>query len=171
MNYPQVTREEFEKTVWAYYPHKHMSIFQHHGRLTVCALDTHGETQLSQYNQILKASYLWQDGLVLTDDKGIFSHFPTLSTVSPTVTLPSAQSNMNRTTITNNSTGPITYSIPTGGIWHVSGSFGTLTFPGDLSIDIDIDKIPHSSSNKCECGSHSVGSNRHSSWCPIKEEV
>lgn len=45
---------------------------------------------------------------------------------------------------------------------------------GWLPVNIDLPALPteqdFKSAVKCECGSWSVGSNKHSSYCPIKDE-
>ena len=59
------------------------------------------------------------------------------------------------------STGPITITLPI----PTSTEFHYTIHRGSNLHNANVNASP-----KCECGSHSVGSNKHSSYCPIKEE-
>ena len=90
------------------------------------------------------ATHIWQDGIVIKDTDGLFSGlFFTDSTQHFTVTLPSL------------------------GSWPASNVY--INGKPILGMDgctVTISKKPA----KCECGSHSVGSNRHSHYCPLYKE-
>lgn len=141
------TRDEFITKVHAKHPHKHISddVFTTSigGDIhTVYMLDTYGECKSDIPTKDKLASHIWRDGTVMKDIDGLFS-----STI---------------TVITN--TQPL--SITPGNIYR-------LTYVGHNGNHVDLfgNAINKTASKvaKCECGSHAVGSNKHSSWCAIKE--
>lgn len=58
-----------------------------------------------------------------------------------------------------------TYTIPVPGIYHTSGAILKEFYGGNRSELFE--KSPVSMLRKCECGSHSVGVDMHSDYCPL----
>lgn len=144
------TDKEFESKIFGVYPHKFMSLdvapafcgFSN----TLFALDTNGECQLPFASRMKLATHVWQDGAVVKDVNGLFGGGP-IGVAS--ITLPGGKPQV--------SAGPAFIYVNGVPVDFTEFSYDPMTLSNEkLSL-------------KCICGSHSTGSNRHSSWCDIKE--
>jgi len=146
------TRNEFINKVHSKWPHKHISddvlITGISSDIhTVYMLDTLGECQLDIATKFAIASHIWRDDAVLRDIDGLFSQSASTSINPKFVNVPMPHYPFK-----------ITYVDIFGNPVDVAGN------PINKTSDSIIVK-----SLKCECGSSSVGSNKHSSYCPVKE--
>lgn len=136
------TRDEFEKKVWTQHPHKFSIVEEAYGLIiTVFMLDTMGEAQLSYADKHRIASHIWADGYVVKDTNGLFIQPPILNHINANIPT-------------------TTFNIPSHGGYNKSDIY----IPDAYSSDAQ-------KSLKCECGAHSVGSDKHYSWCPNKENA
>lgn len=55
-------------------------------------------------------------------------------------------------------------------IKDADGLFASLVTPGIYTVGSGGSGGTYTSPAKCECGAHSVGSNRHSGYCPLDKE-
>jgi hypothetical protein len=138
--------QTFETIIRSKYPHKWMAkdiSFILRDQL-IFAMDTHGECQLPLADKHKLASHILNEtnGFVIKDSDGLFS---SSSTTANQVLIPPVHGN--------------------GGI----SSPNSWSFIMDWDLVGDDPVTPKSS--KCECGAHSVGSNRHSGWCQVKGDV
>jgi hypothetical protein len=67
------------------------------------------------------------------------------------------------------------FASPSGQLFIASGSYAyTLPVSGKYHFSVGVGGGGGAGSGKspakCECGAHSVGSNRHSSYCPLDKE-
>jgi len=146
------TRNEFINKVHSKWPHKHISddvlITGISSDIhTVYMLDTLGECQLTTASKFAIASHIWRDGAVLRDTDGLFSSMTTTVTGTQPVSVPLPVAHFPSFTYV-----PV-YS--NGAHWEL---YDTANPPYTTLKNL-----------KCECGSSSVGSNKHSSYCPVKE--
>lgn len=143
------TRNEFISKVHSKWPHKHIGDDVFVTSIgtdihTVYMLDTLGECQKSASDKTKLASHIWRDGVVTKDVDGLFS---------------------SAVTAVNSTHGPITATLPKSQFPNYK-VFYTYDLEGPI---LPISVGGPSKVLKCECGSSSVGSNKHSSYCPIKE--
>ena len=162
---------EFQKIVHAKYPAKYMhycSLYNpatsHFGEVHLLALDTMGEMQLDFKQKLKLASHAWVirdvDGEVIKDSDGLFNTNIFTSSGPITLSLPAA-STLPGGTITVKLNNPINY-LPVTVKVSADGKGWEL---------IDPEKEERKASLKCCCGAHSVGSDRHSSWCDIGDQL
>ena len=157
-----MTSKEFIDKVRAKYPHKWESHYIDWLAYEVIVfLDTLGETKLPSIDQLRKASHAWcsrNGGELMKDSDGLFGtqHFTPTGVFN--ITIPS----------------PNQYYYTIGG----GSSGGSVNGPGSVNAGLPggsyIDPEPYQEKAKqpifkCCCGAHSVGSNKHSNWCDIKE--
>lgn len=118
----------------------------------VYALDTAGETKYSSEYRERLASHVW---------KLEYCH----SSVSPPLNGVVTKDNGGLFASVNNQ--PVN-STPT--FYYYVNGVQTPFSPSDLDFFTDTQE-PNKVVAKCECGAHTVGSNKHSSWCEIKENA
>ena len=103
-------------------------------------------SKLDFHNNRKMANWAWSAGSVQIDSTGLFINktFPTFTfPISTTFTLPT--------------------SVPSGTTYKISYGGRTIDGIKDCEVTINIE-------HKCCCGSASVGSNRHSGYCPLYKE-
>ena len=157
---------EFQKTVHAKYPAKYTHYCYSnapftYGVLHLLALDTIGEMSLDFSQKLKLASHAWiaravgnVDGEVIKDTNGLFNTNLPTSSGPITLNLPSAPNPGSTFTVRLNN--PINYLPVTIQVNSDGNGWEILNDPQKASL-------------KCCCGAHSVGSDRHSSWCDVEK--
>lgn len=154
------TENYFTLTVRVKNPHKYMDDYKDHtyGYHYIFALDTPGEAFHSLHWKIINASHIWESGAIIKDSDHSFTQITSSNGAQPTF-----------------STGTGIYTVPTGQTATYTNAIGgggsgsqTITFP-TLELEQKCDLVIHGeeSPKKCKCGSHSVGSNKHSGYCDL----
>jgi hypothetical protein len=148
------TEQEFERIVHNTHPHKWMNRDMSQGFPVLFALDTAVECQLSYVEKYKIADYVWDQGYVIKDTTNLFSPLSTIPTYAFSFPY-------------NPPPNPSSLSgipfIPM--VFDLSSKIGADTSNFEVGQHVFLKPL------KCECGAHSVGSNRHSSWCEIKENA
>lgn len=166
-----IAREEFEKKVWAKHPTRYCFwayVKPYIKPIVGYMTDINASYHTMTHAQLLKIStHVWEEdgtapgyGKVIKDEDGTFSSAVTRQLVTSsgpiTIKLPSV--------------GPYHYTIVNAGGGGSGGSGGSGGNGGQFTPEILVYFGNTESDNsvaKCECGAHSVGSNRHSNWCDL----
>lgn len=147
------TRLEFEKIALQSLPNSMVSLdsIGPKGEPSICILKSPADYSSDYGTKCNNATHIWYDGDVIKDTDGLFGVNPVSFSVSGSTSPGQAFQ------VTNN--GFQCIILP------------STTYPKDFYFVINdgssIRTYPNRS--KCECGSHAIGSNKHSSWCSIKE--
>jgi hypothetical protein len=155
------TEDEFRDKVRAFSPNKKIwGITEANGRFVLahdCDYNVFHSYDLKA--QCSASDFVWYAGSVIKDTDGLFAS-PPGQFFTPS--------------------GSYTITLPISGKYHFSvvgrgsgGAGGSGSGKYDFSVVVGgggggagSGKSPA----KCECGAHSVGSNRHSSYCPLDKE-
>lgn len=142
------SQSEFETKVAAKHPNiiLYITLLNPQMPLTIYAYKKDPYSQYNSWDHLQRsfaADYVWQDGTVLIDTDGLFS-------------------------VAVNVPGLTSFTIGNGTITTISdwadAMIYTEMFGGGGAGSGTPKKLP-----TCECGAHSTGSNKHSSWCQLKE--
>ncbi len=146
-----MTMNEFQSKIWSKYPN-HVITFEQDpltNKMILYASATSIATLPTLDKEIL-STHILEDGKIVKDRDGLFAQVQ----------------------IVNNTSGPVTITAPTSSsgnfTFYVNGVPIKPIHDPQVSLDRIVLEDPPQDP-KCECGSRAVGSNRHSSWCPIKE--
>ena len=146
------TAKEFEDKIWAVFPQATLygALDDSNAYCVYHFLPEESQTLINAWGPIekeVKASHIWRSGCVYKDRTGLFTSVLLVGGGS------CGQSSFSANVVLAGPSQPA-YTPPT---------FRPL-LPSMLP---DYDK--QKAVLKCECGAHSVGSNKHSNWCSIKE--
>jgi len=160
------TENYFTLTVRVKNPHKYMDDYKDHtfGFHYIFALDTPGEAVHGLHWKIANASHIWESGAVIKDSDHSFTQITTSNGAQPTF-----------------ATGTGIYTVPPGQtvIYTIGGGGSgsqTVINPANTTITLPVlEENRYNASipldlyltKKCKCGSHSVGSNKHSDYCDL----
>jgi hypothetical protein len=148
----KISKDDFEKKLVSSFPNGYTyTTAEPHGYRVRFSHDMLDFSQ-SEFQLNSKSILIWYDGEVIKDETGLFIPF---TTGNGTYTLPPAHQGYSYQIYRG--VGGSIYGTPIGG-----GGGGSGTSP---DTEYKQKRIA-----KCICGSHSVGSNRHSTWCEIKGE-
>ena len=148
----KISRDDFEKKLASSFPNGYMYVTAESLGYKVRFSHDMLDPSLSEFQLDAKSICIWYDDEVTKDDTGLFIPLYTTNNGTYTLTLPSAHQGYSYTIYRGG--GPTYIPIMIGGGGGGGGGSGTNPTP--------------KSTLKCICGSHSVGSNKHSSWCEIK---
>jgi hypothetical protein len=139
----KIDKQTFENRWFAAFPNSYAYVASYHmGTTTIRLSHSSIPYNLPNHEQDALSVCIWKDGEVIKDQTGIFIQ----QGFTPV--------------------GPTTITAPVGfqGKVFLSGPGGLGKFE-ITEIICDGQNWHTVNKKKCECGAHSVGSNRHSSWC------